>query len=153
MPSRRAVEDFLAQRVVAVVGVSRSPKSFSESVVGLLEGGGRTVHRVNRHGGTSPGGAPVYAHLRDVPGPVDGVLVLVDASSALEVVREAVAAGVPRVWLHRGSGRGAVDPEAVRLCREAGVDVVDGACPFMFAEPVRGVHRLHRALAGRHLTA
>jgi hypothetical protein len=50
-----------------------------------------------------------------------------------------------------GAGRGAVSDEAVARCREAGVEVVAGACPFMFDEPVRGVHRLHRFISGRRI--
>jgi hypothetical protein len=45
----------------------------------------------------------------------------------------------------------AVSDEAVARCREAGVEVVAGACPFMFDEPVRGVHRLHRFISGRRI--
>ena len=35
------------------------------------------------------------------------------------------------------------------LCHEAGVDVVEGACPMMFLEPVGWFHRLHRSM--RHV--
>ena len=39
---------------------------------------------------------------------------------------------------------------AIKLT-EAGVDVVPGACPLMFLEPVGWFHRVHRAARrGRH---
>jgi hypothetical protein len=34
--------------------------------------------------------------------------------------------------------------EAVALCDELGLDVIPGACPLMFLDPVRGAHRFHR---------
>jgi hypothetical protein len=45
-----------------------------------------------------------------------------------------------------------VSPEAVALCRERGIEVVDGECPFMFLPDTgwfHGVHRLFKRLGGR----
>jgi len=32
------------------------------------------------------------------------------------------------------------------MCRDAGIDVVAGACPLMFLDPVKGFHKFHRTL-------
>ncbi len=154
MPARKDIEDFLAQRHLAVVGVSRDSRQFANALYRRLRDGGRTLYPVN----AAAAGAPMegdrsFTSLAGVPDPLDGVLVMVPFTASAEVVRQALARGVRRVWLHRGAGRGAVSEEAVRLCRDAGVPVVDGACPLMFEEPVRGVHRLHRAVAGRRVAA
>lgn len=94
-----------------------------------------------------------YSRLGDVPDPVDGVIVMVRADLAADVAREAAERGIPRVWLHRGAGNGSVSDEAVRVCREHDIAVVDGACPLMFEEPVKGIHRLHRFFVGRRVAA
>jgi predicted CoA-binding protein len=81
---------------------------------------------------------------------------MVAADRSAEVVRDAIARGIPRVWLYRGFGPGAVSDEAVELCRTNGVEVVDGACPLMFEGgngKVGGIHRLHHFLAKRHFAA
>ena len=57
------------------------------------------------------------------------------------------------MWLHKGIGHGSVSAEAVGLCRLQGVRLIEGACPFMFLDPVRGVHRFHRAVVGRRIAA
>ncbi len=89
-----------------------------------------------------------------MPDPLDGVVVMVNADAAKRVVEECAARGVRRVWLHRGLGApGASSEEAVALCREHGIEVVDGACPLMFLEPVRHIHRAHRWLTRRSLVA
>ena len=54
------------------------------------------------------------------------------------------------MWLFKGiGGPGALSDEVVRLCEDNGIDVVAGACPLMFLEPVGWFHRLHRS-ARRH---
>lgn len=154
MPDRASIDDFLAQPHVAVVGVSRDSKQFANVVYRHLRAGGRTLYPVNAMADGAPlEGDQSYPSIAALPDPVDGVLIMVPADAAVDVARDAVARGVGRVWLHRGVGRGAVSEEAVRACRDAGVRVVDGACPLMFADPVHGVHRLHRALSGHRIAA
>jgi predicted CoA-binding protein len=94
-----------------------------------------------------------YRRLADVPDPVDGVLVMVPPAAEREVVGQAVARGIPRVWIHRATARSPISDEIRSRCQQAGVRLVDGACPMMFAESVRGVHRVHRALTRRRLAA
>ena len=152
MPERKTIEEFLAQRHLALVGVSRDPKQFANAVYRQLRTGGRTIYPVNLAAdGDAIEGDRSYRRLDEVPDPVDGVVIMVPAEDAATVVRQALDRGVARVWLHRGAGKGSVSEEAVALCREAGVATVDGACPLMFEEPVRGVHRIHRRLVGRRI--
>lgn len=154
MPDRATIEEFLAQPHLAFVGVSRDEKQFANAVYRRLRQGGRVLYPVNAMADHAPiEGDASYPTLGAVPDPVDGVVVMVPPEKAADVVRQAVARGIPRVWLHRGVGRGSVTEEAVRLCRDAGVTVVDGACPLMFEEPVRGVHAIHRLFARRKLAA
>lgn len=152
MASRTSIDAFLAAPRIAMVGVSREPRSFANSVYRHLRAGDREVVPVNPFA-TTVEGDPCVASVTEVAGTLDGVLVMVDATRATDVVTDCIARGVPRVWLHRGAGQGAVSPEAVEMCRSAGIDVVDGACPMMFAEPVGVIHRLHRLVSGRRVTA
>ena len=79
--------------------------------------------------------------------PVDGVIVMVPAPGAVEVVHEAADAGIRHVWLFRGAGSpGALTDETVAACRAHDIDVVAGACPLMFLDPVGAVHALHRTV-------
>lgn len=150
MPDRATIDDFLSQQHLAFVGVSRNPKDFANSVYRHLRNGGRTMYPVNGNA-TTPTleGDPCYRRVEDVPDPVDGVIVMVSPRVAATVVEDAIRRGIPRVWLHRGIGRGSVSQEAIRLCEDAGIPVVDGACPLMFDEPVHSIHRLHRRLSSR----
>lgn len=152
MPNRSDIEELLSQSHLAFVGASRDTKQFSNAVYRHLRSGGRTMYPVHPEVTTIEGDA-AFASLADVPDPVDGVIVMVKPEVARQVVDEAIARGIRRVWLHRGTGQGAVSEEAVADCRRAGVTVVDGACPMMFTEPVGFVHRAHRFFAGRKIAA
>ena len=152
MPSKTVIEEFLTQHHIAFVGASRDSKQFGNAVYRHLRDGGRTMYPVHPEA-VEIEGDPAFARVADVPDPVDGVIVMVKPDAAEQVVREAIDRGVPRVWLHRGVGTGAVSERAVELCRAAGVAVVDGACPLMFAEPVGAFHKLHRLISHRRIAA
>lgn len=142
MPSCAVIEDFLKQKSLAVVGVSRNPNEFANGVFRKLKQSGYKVYPVNRDAVEVEGGLS-YTSVRVLPEPVDGVLVMVPAEQSASVVQDCQAGGVTRVWLHRGAGQGAVSPEAVKLARQAGMAVVDGACPYMFLDKAV-FHRIHR---------
>jgi len=139
------VHDFLAQKRIAVVGASDDPRKFGWTVYDELRSHGYDVVAVNRNA-TTVGGDACYPDIASVPGPVDGVIVMVPAPASEDVVDECVRAGVPRIWLFKGlGGPGALSAAAVERAQAGGSVVVAGACPLMFLEPVGWFHRLHRA--------
>ena len=152
MPSRVTIDEVLAQQDLAFVGASRDPKQFANAVYRHLRDGGRLMHPVHRDAVRIEGDATVPT-VADLPDGVGGIVVMLPADAAADVVRQAIDRGIPRVWLHRGIRRGAHSPEAVEACRTAGVAVVDGACPLMFAEPVGAFHRVHGLIARHRIDA
>ena len=152
MPSRATIDEVLAQRDLAFVGVSRDPKRFANTVYRHLRDGGRLMHPVHRDADRIEGDRAVPS-IADLPDGIGAVIVMLPADAALDVVHQAIERGIPRVWLHRGFGRGADSRAAVEACCAAGVAVVDGACPLMFAEPVGSFHRVHRVVARRRIAA
>jgi predicted CoA-binding protein len=142
MASKRAIDSFLACRRLAVVGVSRNPKDFSRALFRAFAERGYDVVPVNANGGEIEG-RTAARRIGDVQPPVDAALLLTPMEASAAVVRECAAAGVRRVWLHRGGGAGAVSPAAVAAAREQGLEIVDGACPFMFLPGTSFFHRLH----------
>jgi predicted CoA-binding protein len=140
MIEQAVVDRFLAGHRIAVVGASGDQKSFGTTISKELRSRGYDVVDVH------PTATEVHS-LRDVKGELDGVVVMVNARAALQVVSDAIEKGVPRVWLFKGIGApGSSSAEAVALCKAAGVEVVAGACPLMFLEPVGWMHRVHRSV-------
>lgn len=140
MASRSSIEAFLAQPALAIAGVSRSGKKFGNLACRELQQHGYRVYPIHP-AATEIEGQRCYRRFEDLPEPVDAVLVIVPPDEALEVIRDASAAGVHHVWLQQGAESDAV----IAACAELGLEVVAGECVLMFANP-RGVHKAHRWL-------
>jgi hypothetical protein len=145
MPVRtESATAFLTGHRIAVVGVSDDKANFGRTVYRALRERGYEVVPVNPSADTVAGD-PCYPDVEAVPGALDGVVVMVGADRSADVVRACVRRGVGRVWLFKGlGGAGSVSDDAIELCERHGIDLVAGACPLMFLEPVGWFHRVHR---------
>jgi predicted CoA-binding protein len=144
--SEHSVATFLAGHRIALIGASDDPKSFSSVVLHELVDHGYDVVPVNP-GRTEVAGRACYAEVGFVPGVLDGAMVMVPPISAAAAVTSCLEAGIDAIWLFRGAGsQGSATREASDRCREAGVTVVNGACPLMFLEPTGWFHHVHRAI-------
>lgn len=136
------VDEFLSFRRLALVGVSRNRRDFSRSVLRALRERDYDVVPVNPLGGEVDG-QPCVARVQDIRPPVEGALLMTPPAVTERVVRDCAEAGIRRVWMHRGAGRGAVSPAAMEFCRTHDMEVVAGECPFMFLPGAGFLHRLH----------
>jgi predicted CoA-binding protein len=139
MTSKAAVADFVSQRKLAVVGVSRQGKKFGNMAFRELKAKGYKLLPVHPHAETIEG-ERCYPNLAALPERVGGVLVVVPPAETEKVVREAAAAGIKRVWMQQG----AESPAAIKFCQENGLSAVHGECILMFTEPAAWFHRAHR---------
>jgi hypothetical protein len=139
MTSQNTITDFLSQRSLAVVGVSRNARKFGNTIYRTLKAKGYRVFAVNRNAETIEGD-PCYHCLAALPEKVGGVVLCVPPQQAEQVVREAFESGVQRIWFQQGSDSYA----ATRYCERSGMSAVSGQCILMFAAPVTSVHRFHR---------
>ncbi|HYL96880.1 MAG TPA: CoA-binding protein [Terriglobales bacterium] len=136
------VRDFLAQRRIALVGLSRNPKDFSHVVFHEMSQRGYDMVPVNP-AASELENRRCFAHLPEITPPVDGVLIMTAPRDTDRVVRDCAEAGVRRVWMHRGGGQGAVSKEAAEFCRQNGIRLVEGYCPLMFLAGTPFFHRVH----------
>jgi predicted CoA-binding protein len=152
MNSLPQIQDFLGQKRLALVGVSRSPLDISRSLFREFRQRGYDAVPVHPEGGEVDG-VKCYARLQDVDPPVTGALLLTAPAATEKVVEDCAAAGIQRVWMYRGTGAGAVSECAVHFCHAHGIRVIAGECPFMFFGGGSWVHRLHgflRRLSGKY---
>lgn len=143
MNSKKTVEDFLAQRKIAVVGVSRKKTKFGNAIYRELKQKGYTVFPVNPNMQTFEGDA-CYTDLLSLPEKVDAVIINVPPVQTEKVVKEVKQAGITRVWLQQG----AQSDEAVKFCEENRIDCVSNECILMFAQPSAFIHRAHKWVWG-----
>ena len=128
---REAADEFLAQRYIAVAGVSRDAAQPANLIYRRLRDSGHTVFAVNPNAEEVEGDR-CYPSVGAVPEHLDGVVVVTTPEVAEQVVADCAEAHVPRVWLHRGPTQGSLSPEAVAYCTEHGISVIPGGCPNMF---------------------
>jgi uncharacterized protein len=135
MTATMTTAEFLSHKKLALVRLSAQtqvmgdmtkelvPKGYDVSVVYLNTG-------------------PLDPSIDSVKDVVEGAIISVPKSECEAAVREAIDAGIPRLWLQAGCD----SKEALALCEEKGVPVVRGACVLMYAQPVQSVHRFHRGI-------
>lgn len=139
------VNEFLAQKRIAVVGVSRDdgPHPAANLIYRRLKRTGHQVFAVNPHLKTFDGD-PCHPDLRSIPGGVDGAVIVTRPETTERIVRDCGEAGVRRVWMHQSMAKGSsVSPEAVEYCRQHDIGVIAGGCPMMFG---RGVDLGHTCM-------
>jgi predicted CoA-binding protein len=138
----QAVQDFLTCRRLAVIGVSRTRRKYGNYAYRELKARGLTLVPVHPDLPSVDGDACVPS-LERLPAPVDGLLVCVRPDKVPQILRQAAAVGIRRIWLQQG----AESADATTTATELGLSVAQGACLLMHAPPVRSIHRLHRGLA------
>jgi predicted CoA-binding protein len=140
MKISEAIERFLAQPAIAVVGVSRTGRKFGNAACRTLREKGYRVYQMHRRAAQIDG-QPCYARFADLPEKVGAVLVVVPPREAIHVIHDAAQAGIRHVWLQQG----AESPEVLDACKRLGLEVVSGECILMFAHPT-GIHKLHQVV-------
>lgn len=143
MIARAVVDDFLAQKDLAIVGVSRSGEGFGNVIVKELDQKGYTLHLVHPEV-DQIGGRACVASLAEVAEKVGGVVLVTPPAQTEKLVGEIADLGIKRVWMQQG----AESEAAIRAAEERGLSVVHHHCILMFAEPAHWIHRAHRWMKG-----
>jgi uncharacterized protein len=146
---KEAAAAFLANKRVAVTGVSRTPKTHgSNTVYKRLRDRGYEVFAVNPNADEVEGDA-CYQDLKSIPGGVQAVVIGTRPEIAEDTMHECADLGITQVWMHRGPGEGSVSDAATAYGRQHGITVIDGGCPCMFGPTADFGHKiLRRALSG-----
>lgn len=144
MPTlEETVGDFLAQKRIAVAGVSRSGREAANLIYRKLRSRGYLVFAINPNSEEVEGDI-CYPDLKSIPGGVDGIVIATHPKVTDQIVRECAELGISRMWIHRSFGNGSVSEAAVDFCRENNLTVIPGGCPMMYCEPVDIGHKCMR---------
>ena len=136
------INEFLRQKRIAIVGVSRKKSHFSRALVSEFRKRGYDVVPCNPHAAEIDGLA-TFPDVGSIYPPVDGVIVMTNPEITESVVRECQQAGVRSIWLHRGAGKGASGGDAIAFCQDHNMKVISGHCPLMFLSNAHAIHRIH----------
>lgn len=146
------VKGFLAQKKIAVVGVSDKRETGCNLNYKKFKDAGYQVYAVNPRISTYDG-APCYPDLKSIPEKPDAVFMLTNPKVTEEIVQQCVDLGIKHVWMHcmMGTKPGlaqsmtSVSQSAVEMCKANGIEVIPGSCPNQFLDPDGG-HKFMRGL-------
>ncbi len=148
------VQDFLAQKKIAVVGVSDKRETGCNTSYQNFKKNGYQVYAVNPRISTYDG-KPCYPDLKSIPEKVDAVFILASPKVTEQIVQQCVELGVKHVWMHcmmgtkpgLAAGMTSVSQSAVEMCKANGIAVIPGSCPNQFLKGDFG-HAMMRGMFG-----
>ena len=146
------VQNFLAQKKIAVVGVSDKRETGCNLAYTKFKENGYQVLAVNPRISTF-NGDPCYPDLKSLPEKPDAVFLLTNPKVTDQIIQQCVEIGVKHVWMHcmMGTKPGlatsmtSVSPSAVEVCKANGIEVIPGSCPNQYLNPDGG-HKFMRGL-------
>ena len=148
---KEAATAFLANKRVAVTGVSRTPKTHgSNTIYKRLRERGYDVFAVNPNADRGRGRLARYQDLRSIPGGVDAVVIATRPESPRTRCASAPSSASSTSGCTGAPARDSVSAAATEYGRQHGITVIDGGCPLMFGPDRRFRPQGHarRARAG-----
>lgn len=122
-----AVEQALAVKSIAVVGLSKDPSKPGHTVPRYLQHQGYKIIPVNPFGGAELLGEKVYNKVSEITEPVDLVVVFRPSSEVEEIMQDVLTRqDVQGIWLQEGI----VSERGEKLAAERGLIFVQDKCTF-----------------------
>lgn len=131
------IDTIATSKHLAVVGVS--DKSFGGIIYKTLKKNGYSVYPVHPTR-ESFDGDRCFTSVRNLPPHVKSAILAVSPEAADRVVDDAALAGMTHLWFQQGKDFSG--PAAKAQAR--GIQTVSRKCILMYAQPVSGIHSVHR---------
>jgi predicted CoA-binding protein len=141
MITRKQIENFLEPKRLAIAGVSRKPEKFGYKVYIDLKKKGFELYLVNPFA-SEINGEKCYKHIADVPADVKHLLILTPKTATDALLIEAINRGINNIWVQQMSET----KNTLHIAEEHKINLIYKKCIFMFAEPVSGIHKFHKAI-------
>ena len=146
------VQGFLAQKKIAIVGVSDKRETGCNLSYKKFKEAGYQVYAINPRI-SSYDESPCYADLKSLPEKPDAVFMLTNPKVTEQIVQQCVDLGIKHIWMHcmmgtkpgLAAGITSVSQSAVEMCKTNGIAVIPGSCPNQFLEP-DFAHKMMRGL-------
>ena len=136
------VQAFLAQKTIAIVGVSDKRETGCNLNYKKFKEGGYKVYAVNPRISTFDG-VPCYADLKSIPEKPDARFMLTSPRVTEAIAQHCVDFGIKHICMHcmmgtrpgLSTGSTSVSQSAVEMCNANGIAVIPGSCPAQFLKP------------------
>lgn len=142
MTYKENINSFLSQKVIAITGVSRNPKTeVGNAIYKKFKDTGYTVYPINPFADQIEGDK-CYPTLSATPKKADAVFIATNPAASIDVVKQCIENGISRIWFHRSFGNGSFSEEAAKLGEDNGLSVIRSGCPMMFIKDADFFHKM-----------
>ena len=138
---KNAINNFFDSKTIAIVGASRNKDSFSRIMLNDLVTKGFEVFPVNPNE-DEIAGIKAYRSIDLLPDGIEAAYIINRKDIAANLAHDAASKGIKKIWVHVKTDSTIIE----NLKKEFGAEIISGECFFMWADPVKGVHRFHRFL-------
>ena len=139
MSAKELINDFVSQKNLAIIGVSRNEKKFGNYICKELKKKGYSMFPIHPNL-EEYDGLRCYESLDRLPEPIDGIILNIPPDKAKETISDVAKKGIKRVWLQQGSS----NDQVVKACETNELQFIQNECIIMYAEPVESFHKFHR---------
>jgi uncharacterized protein len=137
----KLIADFINSKKVAIVGYSRNKNKFGNAAYHELKKRGYEVFPVNKTE-SEIDGVKCFPDLYSLEEKVDSVFISVKSESVKEILLQADKLKIKNIWLQQGAETKEILDEAIKL----NIELVAHKCILMYLEPVKSIHKFHRAI-------
>lgn len=137
MVSYQSIQEFLAQKKIAVAGVSRKKSKFGNALYNELKKMGYDVYAVNP-GMEQYDNKKCYDSLSALPDDVTALVINTKTDVSKELLIQAKGKGIKHIWLQQGSA----NKELLANLPNGETNIICKECLLMFVNPT-GIHGFH----------
>lgn len=139
MTKMQSINEFMAQKNIAVAGVSRKKQKFGNTIYKELAKKGYTLYPINPNMQEYEG-VKCYPDIGSLPDDATAIVLNTKPEITNKLISEAKKKGINNIWLQQGSA----DKETIELTENSEANIISKQCVIMFAEPANGIHGFHK---------
>jgi uncharacterized protein len=138
MANLHQIEQFTAQKHIAVAGISRTPHKFANNAFKELKNKGYILYPISLHLNEFEG-ITCYKNIASLPEEVTAIFISTKPDQTSKLLEEACAKGIHNIWLQQGSA----NKETILAASSAEKNIITQHCILMFTKPAHFIHRTH----------
>jgi predicted CoA-binding protein len=138
--SKQTIDEFVALKTLAVVGVSRNKDKFGSTIYRELKAKGYKVFAVNPEMDMFEGDR-CYAGLGALPEKPEGVIFSVQPAITARVLQDMPGLGIQYAWIQQGAN----SPEIEAKATELGLNSSARMCVYVLPS-IESIHKFHRTV-------
>lgn len=138
----KQIHDFLDQKRIALVGLSRNPNDFTRKLSGDLIKRNYDVIPVNPFTNEIDG-RKCFSSVEQISPAPESAIIFTTSVPVHNLVSDCIDAGIKHIWVYNGKDAGQTSMEFFDSDKEKDINLITGHCPYMFMEDSGFFHKFH----------